>query len=531
MRKIILITVFLFLIVIVVTGLYFSRIKLSRQNITNVISQIPQDAALVFEFKNDSEFYELFKENNLLTSFIGQKKAEELKYLHDNLLKNNILNTALLNQSIYISLHSETNSGNIEMLLTTSSDGITDSQKTLETIIEKTNGAFEVEKIGSKTIQKATFPALKEVFYITNNAHVLAGSFSKALLLNFLDERVENKVSNFTQISDQRNKNSLANLYVNYTQFPVLFKQLFRYQNDDFFRLINNFQATAALSLNFKSDALLFNGYTKTDTTAVTYLNIFIRQKPVTNTIKAVYPINTASAVSFAYGNTTDYLAALYKWQIKLHHNLKANTLYNQIKKETGITIQTAFNKQLGNEFSLLTTAENEKLAIIKVKNGSELEPYLRNLSVDANSMHMRLKYENLPFYLLGEPFLHFKQPYFVLIDNYLVLSNSENGIEHYLNNYQHQHFLNEDGQYYNFDALLAEQSNVSFFIHLPNSFHSLKKQLQPKFAQLFDQKNSSWKNYYAAALQFTASESSFYTNFYLQNRQDTVKRNSSISN
>lgn len=519
MRKIILITVFLFLAVIMVTGFYFSKIKLPGQNITNVISQIPQDAALVFEFKNDPEFYELFKENNLLTSFIGQKKAEELKYLHDNLLKNNTLNTALINQSIYISLHSEINSGNIELLLTTNSDGISDPQKTIETILNKTDAAIELEKIGNKTVQKITFPALKEAFYLTANAHVLAGSFSKPLLLSFLDERSENKVSDFTQLSDQQNKNSVANLYVNYTQFPVLFKQLFRSQQNDFFRFFNNFSASAALSLNYKSDALLFNGYTQTDTAADSYLHIFLKQQPVNNTIKTVYPINTTSAVSFAYKQPTVFLKDFSIWQTSAHQILKAKVLFNQIQKETGVSIRTVFRNQLGKEFAVITTAENEKLALIKIKNGSELEPYLRNISVDPESEQTRLKYENVFFALLGEPFLHFKQPYFVLIDNYLLLANAQSAINNYLQNYHQQQFLYQDQQYYNFDALLAEQSNVAFFIHLPNAYPSLKSNLQPDFSKIFNQKNFGWRNYYAAALQFTASEDKFYTNFYLQQK------------
>ena len=520
MRRIILVTVFLFIIAIAVTGFYFSKIKLPGQNAANVISQIPQDAALVFEFKNDPEFYELFKKSTLLTSFIGQKKTEELQYLYDHLLKQAQLNASFSNQSIFISLHSEIKFNTIEMLLTANSNGIGDLNKTLGTIAGQTNGSVQAEKIGNKTIQKITFRALKEVFYYSDNENVLAGSFSKALLLRFLDERAENKVSNLTQLSDQQNKNSIANLYVNYQQFPVLFKQLFRNQNDDFFRFLNGFPASAALSLNYKSDALLFNGYTKTNTSATAYLHVFLKQQPEKNTIKTAFPINTASAVSFAYAQPKVFLKAFDDWQEQRHDKAKAKALFNQIRKETGIFIETPFRKELDREFAVITTAENEKIAMIKLKNGSELEPFLRNISVDPDSNQTRFKYQNLPYYLLGEPFLHFKQPYFVVIDNYLLLSNSQSGLNHYLENYHQQHFLSEDPQYYAFDALLAEQSNVAFFIHLPHSFQSLKNVLQPGFSVIFNNKNSGWKNYYAAALQFTVSENNFYTNFYLQEKQ-----------
>lgn len=530
MRKIILIAVFLFLTAVTITAFYFSRIKLPGQNTANIINQIPQNAALVFEFKNDPEFYALFKDSPLLTSFIGQKKANELQYLHDHLLKQAEIRSALSNRSIFISLHPEINSNNTEMLLTTNSNGIADLQESLETIVRQTNAAIESNKIGNKTIQIIYFPALKEAFYFTINAEVMAGSFSKTLLLNFLDERVENKFNNLTQLSDQQNKNSIADLYVNYQQFPVLFKMLFKNQQDDFFRFLTGFQANSALSLNYKSDALLFNGYTQTDTAAATYLNLFLKQQPVKNSIKDIYPINTASAISFAYNQTAGFLKELDNWQIKRHDDLKAKALFKLIREETGVSIQTAFRKQLGKEFAVITTAENEKVAVVKVKNGSELEPFLRNISVDPDSNQMRLKYHDLFYYLLGEPFLHFKQPYFVLIDNYLLLSESETGIKNYLGNYHQQHFISEDQQYYEFDQLLAEQSNISFFMHLPNSFQNFKNRLRPEIAKSFGQKNPGWKDYFAVALQFTASQNNFYTNLYLQqSKPKTVKRDTTV--
>lgn len=527
MRKIILITVFLFVAAVTVTIFYFSKIKLSGQNTTSVINQIPQDAALVFEFKNDPEFYDLFKDNTLLTSFIGQKKANELQYLHSNLLKQPGLNAAFSNQSIFISLHPAINSGSIDMLLTTNADRIIDLQKSLEAFAVQTNAAIEPEILGNKTLQKITIPAIGEVLYVTNNANVLAASFSRDLLLKFMDERQENKVSNLTQLSDQQNKNSIADLYVNYQQFPVLFKQLFRTQPDDFFRFLNNFPASAALSLNYKSDALLFNGYTQTEPTAA-YLTVFLKQQPIKSAIKEVYPINTASAISFAYSQPAVFLKALDVWQKQTHQELKAKALFNQIRKETGVAIQTAFRNQLEKEFAVITTSENEKIGIIRVKNGSELEPFLRNISLNPDSNQNRFKYQNLPYYLLGEPFLHFKQPYFVLIDNYLLLSNSQNGLDRYLENYHNQHFLSQDEQYYAFDALLAEQSNVSFFIHLPHAFPVINNLLQREFTKSFNAKNFGWKNYYAAALQFTASDNKFYTNFYLQQNKTTAKRDTS---
>lgn len=530
MRNIILFTVLLFITAITVTGFYFSKLTFPGQTTADVLSQIPADAALVFEFKNDPEFYKLFHENKLLTSFIGQKKTNELHYLYNQFLEQAIIKSTFNNRSIYISLHPELKSNEIDMLLSVNADGITDLQKLLEQIIIKTGAALEAEKIGTKTIQIITFPAIKEVFYLTENAGVLAGSFNKDLLFEFLDGRKENKVNNLAQLSNQQNKNSIADLYVNYQQFPVLFKQLFRNQNDDFFRFLNGFPATATLSLNYKKDALLFNGYTKADTSAAAYLNLFLNQQPEKNSIKTVFPNNTAFAISFACSLPAEFLKALGQWQVQKKLLSKAKALFAQIKSETGIMILPSFRGQLDKEFAIITTDRNEKLAIIKLKNGSELEPFLRNISINPDSNQNQFKYQNLPYYLLGEPLLHFKQPYFKVIDNYLFLANSQASLNQYLDNYHQQNFLSNNQQYYHFDALLAEQSNVTFFVHLPNADPILNNFLQSKFAKLFDEKTSGWKNFYAAALQYTASDHQFYTNFYLQEKENKPVEKDSIA-
>ncbi|RYE35918.1 MAG: hypothetical protein EOP42_05285, partial [Sphingobacteriaceae bacterium] len=262
MRKIILLTVFLFVSAISVTAFYFSGLRLPGQQTANVINRIPANAAIIFQFKNDREFYNLFSGNSLLTSFIGQKKASDLIYLHENLSKN-IFNE----QRIFVSLHPEINSQNISLLLTTTAD----KQFNIQTLTERYIGKTTIESTGKNRITAINFTPIKEVFYICEKADVIAGSFDKTLLISFLENKKDTDVEVFKQLPDQQNKNSIANLYVNYGQLPALMNCLFRNQNNEFIQLLNGFAGNVSLSLNYKTDALFFNGYTQTDTSIASY--------------------------------------------------------------------------------------------------------------------------------------------------------------------------------------------------------------------------------------------------------------------
>ena len=136
-----------------------------------------------------------------------------------------------------------------------------------------------------------------------------------------------------------------------------------------------------------------------------------------------------------------------------------------------------------------------------------------------------QFNYDKLPYFLLGDAFGIFKRPYFIVVDNYLMLSNSQSGLKEYYSNYTGGRFLNKSDEYRRFDNLQAERSNVSFYINFKNAAQMLKNDLKPEFARAFEADKSGWNNYYGAAYQLTASENNFYTNFYMQaNMPDSLK-------
>ena len=62
MKKISIIIGLLFLSVGAVTWLYFKNLSGGNYTNENVFKVIPKDAAIVFEYKNEASFYEIFKD-------------------------------------------------------------------------------------------------------------------------------------------------------------------------------------------------------------------------------------------------------------------------------------------------------------------------------------------------------------------------------------------------------------------------------------------------------------------------------------
>jgi len=379
--------------------------------------------------------------------------------------------------------------------------------------------------IDGKTGYNIFINKLKKRFFLVNQGNnIFSGSFSKELADLSAGYKEKAGKETFVLLSEQQTNNSLANLYVNYAGLPPLLERLFKNKNADIFKNFKQLAARAALSLNYRSDALMFNGSSILQTgEPPSYLDLFAEQQPVINHLKDILPSTTAYGTVFAVSNPQKFSSDLVNYQNKLGLAAERDKLYAQIKAETAIKINNEFNALLGNEFAIVTTRYFEKFAFISVKDGSKLQAVLTGISIMSQENEGQLSYEKLPFFLLGDAFSVFKRPYFIIIDNYLVLANSTTELKSFNDIYLNRKFLSKNEQYNEFDNLLAAQSNVSFFIQFKNAQPVFERDMHDGIYESFKTAEPGWKNFYGASVQLTAVDKNFYTNFCMKLSTDTV--------
>jgi len=509
-------TLILLIATAVVTIVYFKNLSPPGRRPVEVMQHIPEDASLIAEFNNDEGFYEAFSGNHLLTSIAGQDKTTELDALRKYLLDNISLKPYFENQPIYISIHPST-TDQIDFLLTTSVDkefkgSIIDELK------KSNNDTVKLAQIkkGDKQLYQVTITGLKRPFFLAETENqIFTGSFSEELIDKSINYDFKQHKHAFLQLSEQQHNNAMAILYINYKQLQPLFQQMFANQNPDLFRAFRILPAQAALSLNYKTDALMFNGTTQiAPNQPISYLNLFTSQKPVENHLKEIFPSTTAYSTSFSVSNPNKFIKDLAAWNSKSDSKGKQQQLFKQIKTETGVNIDKEFNSVLSSEFAVVTTRFQEKLAIIEVSNGQQLFPSLMNISTQVNDEIGQFNYSRIPFYLLGDAFGIFNKPYFMIINNYLILANTASELRAYADSYNNQKFLNKTESFNDFDDMLSERSNVAFFINFKNMKQVFKRDLKPGFYDAFTHGDPGFKNYYAASYQLIASDNNYYTNF-----------------
>jgi hypothetical protein len=116
-----------------------------------------------------------------------------------------------------------------------------------------------------------------------------------------------------------------------------------------------------------------------------------------------------------------------------------------------------------------------------------------------------------------------------MIIDNYLILANSETELKSYNDTYFNRKFQSKMQQYNQFDGLVAERSNVAWYINFKNAQPLLKRDLNDDFYSAYENNEPGWKNFYAASYQLIAADKNFYTSFCMNLSQadsTTIKSN-----
>jgi hypothetical protein len=525
MRKHIIITLILLALTAYVTVVYFKNLNSPESHAASVISVIPDSAPLIFEFDNDNSFYDIFKTDTLFSAVTGKAVIGELDTLRQQVLQNPMLSKYFAGQNLFISFHPFPGK-KIELLLTLSATKDFNIN-VINQLAKEPNSGLSITPLRTPAKHGYTvyIKALRKPFYlIEKDENVLSGSFSGELIQQAATYKPQKNKRSFILLPDQQNANALATLYVNYNQLDPLFSLIFKNRNTDFFKEFRILPGFAALSLNYKTGALMFDGSTSVSATKQNpYLSLFADQQPVINRLKDIFPSTSAYSTSFSVSDPVKFGRGLVKLYTKAGLKTEEDQLFNKIQAETGINLQNAFSGLLGNEFALITTRYFEKLAIIQVNDGPKMNLLLTNISKISDVNPAQFSYDKLPFFLLGDAFGVFKHPYFRIIDNYLILANSTGELKSYDDSYLNRKFLSQNDQYRQFDNLVSAQSNVAFLLILKNAEPIFRRDMSDDFLNALQEGEPGWKNFYAASWQFSTVDKNFYTNFCLKLKTDTA--------
>ncbi len=515
MRKIYFTLILLMLGVAGMAYLYFSN--LNKESIANdtSLNTVSAVAPIIFTFENDKGFYDILSKQSITDEILGTEKSQLLKILRESIAKNPNLNSLIEEQKIIIGFLPNTANG-VDFILSTQTKKKKFDATTFDKInaIVTTAGNLQHIKFGDTAEFYATFS--NQSIFLSNNREILTKIDHK---------KVENNdFAGYIKQNNRLNKNTLANVYIDFGNLPSLLKNILNTNLTGELSVFNKQNAYASLSYNFGSDKLLLNGYTELKD-AQSYFNLFIDQKEQKINIDQFFPEQTANYTLFTIDDYEKWSKALKNFQKGKGEDAKIEKQHQNINEKYRIDINQTFPKFFGKQLAVLQLKSGEKLGIIEIKNGDKLEQLLLDLSSLTNEHVADIKIfkeANLLYNFFGEPFKKFERPFYTIIDNHFVVANYASTIQVFLNSYKNDHLLTSTDSYTYFKDQTSSSATIAFYINNKNSNDIFGRNLKAPFYKQYKSEKGV-KDYNAFGYQLSADNGKFMSNVLLLKNQAKI--------
>jgi hypothetical protein len=515
MKKILALSIVLLIAVAMAAYLYFSNLQIYRQGYQQLLSEIPSDAAMILQFQNEQDLYDILKENSLFDTIAGLQKREEMFLLRTLVAEKTTIEPLTKGQMIFLSFHPSI-TGKVNYLWSLNLTNILKKDKIFQLFRSKKNEVSEL-KIKDKSIFQIRLKSLNKSIYISIDEYIARASFDKELLIKSIIKSSEKIDVEFIKTINKgllKDENAVAKLFINYKEGAIL-KPFFKNSVAGNFSMFEEFHGNSSLTLNFRKDAIVFNGESYFSSNKNNYLKLFLKQEPIKNTLKELLPYNLANSICYGLSDYEDFhedLTNLFKSEEELLG------IQNEIKviiAETGLNPDRDLKKIWASEFCTIQLSTFESLAIIKLNNGTQMDLFLEAISSPYSEDIKKIKYKDLFHYYWGGPLKKYEKPFYMIFDNLLIISNSANTLQRYQRDYNSKKFLVNNKEFRQFDQLLSNQSNISFFMHFENSRILMQNLLKKEFAEDYKVNKRGINDLYAVSYQLLSNKDHFFTNFY----------------
>lgn len=506
MRKIYILLIFLIVGIIGMAYLYFSNLNTETSANELSLKVAASNSAIIFTFDNDKGFYEILSGQNLLQQVIGEQNSKLLYSIKETLVNEKTLTKFIDGQKIYVGISSGKNN-EIDFLITTQ------SQTDVENIFSKLN----INKTKLKSIENAyqlTFPDSSICFLAIKNKLIVVSNSLNEIENSITNNVDEHNFSNFIKSNSRFNKNTLANLYIDYNKIPAILKGILNSNLVGELNVFSKQNAYAALSYNFSTERLLFNG-TTTFNNANSYYNLFNKAADQKITITSILPDKTANYTAYTF---SDY-GIWYRDLTKLLEIRKEDKALNKSLKKINdiyrIDLYSQFQTYFNNELITFQLNTGEKLGAIALKNGDKVNQILLDLSTEYAPNIRILKEANIPYTFFGDPFKKFERPFYTIINSNLIMANYASTIQSFLNSYNENKLLINEVDYKNLSNQLLSSATITYYINNKNSTAIFGRNLKMAYYKKVISKNEIG-GFSAFSYQLSGDNGKFLSNVLL---------------
>lgn len=516
MRNTIIITILLFVAIIGASIYYFANLNGEKKETLRPLTFLPEETFVVTTFHNDATTDNIFKDFEIFEAMVGRQEFEQWQTWKAKLLRHPAMQPYVDGVDQYISFHPENDA--IATLFTVPTLENID-QTTIASFLEKAASGYTLSY--KDTLDNRIYSLDKGIkdstFHIVYHERIFFASFSDSLLYKVIDERTpklgQHEIDYFVE---NNSRNSPLSVYFVHNQIPSIAAHLMRRKGGSFIKLFDNLGGQSAWNLSFKSDALILSGESETARKKENYIELFGNQRKTSQTMYTYFPQHTSSYLSFAISDTDrfrDDLQALLKQRNELPQ-LQAQ--FAEMEKRKDISFEEGIRPVFGNEFAFVEQSNQTELAFIKVADSTRLDEIILSIATKVADSLYRFDHSNIPFALYGDPLKSFTRPYFLRIENILVLANHQNLLTAYRRDWERINLLNNTLGFKNAERIQGNEANITYFTRTEGASSIISNLLKTSYRQDFRNKdNFGYQDFYSWSMQIAGNNGDFQSSIY----------------
>ena len=518
------ITLFVLLIAMVaMVYLYFSELTTKYTTNDASLHAATASSGMVFCLRNDHDIISILSGQDDFRRLIGDQKSRDLNLLKNELLSKPEISLALAGSIVYLSFMPGTDKDYDYLISTQLND------KEAQPAILK---ALKNNRIKTDTSNGMLKLVLKDssVFYLDIHDKLLLLSNHTQAITAATSAAAQEKgkdFANYIKTGDKFNKNSVANLYLDFNRFPALLKIISPNSTEGELSIFNRQNAFAALSYNFSKERIFFNGSCKINDGS-NYFSLFTGLQPQKNSLDNILPDNTANFTLFAIPDYSIWSNALKNWFVLNGKNKMAEKIVANINQKYRLNLDQIFPKYFKNQLISFQLKNADKLGAIQLSNGDKVSQLLLDLSTNYTEDIKQLKEADLLYCYFGEPFKKFRRPYYTIIDNYMVFSNYPGILQAFLKNYKSNQLLITTADYSSLYNQISDQANITFYVSHENSSNLIRNTFYTPYVR-YASAAEGFGKFSALIFQLSGDKNGFQSNFLINTIPENTKESEQI--
>ncbi len=480
--------IWILLLVIILSGSYLT-VKMLRPNTggprINPLNLVPSDAFFIMETDEPYTAWSSLSNTKIWKTLIKDEDWREygeiMQGIEENMASFDMALDMLDDRSVLLSGHL-IRKNDYDFLYVLDMEGLAVVRTLLTTSGNLTKRQFE-----DFTIYESLDIHTKSTLYFTFIDNFLVGSYTHSLVEKSIIEHQKAPLTrnlDFIEVQKETIGEGVVRMLINYEWFYQFIQpQLGESYTSS---LKTNLPLLfGGLYFDLKESTLSLEGYSNYDDSLATYLEILENTGTSNLSIAEVLPATTSLYMSIGFEEFSDFYREL---ETHLHQDQEYGQGYDDYKKKTekflDISIQEDFVDWVDDELAIvqMERERSEVALVLKGKNTRlvrEKMDFLRKQikrktpvrfkTVDYKGFEISfLSIKGLFNLVLGNLFTSLDRPYYTIINNYVIFSNSPQTLSRIIDDYLAKNTLAANADYQSFVAELGEKHSFLCYVQLP---------------------------------------------------------------